>query len=341
MKVLLIGSSVKDGLPNSFLMVFSSLNQGDVEIFDDENLYRKSSLAKNKYFHRLFWRFLALPLQKKIINAIKDKKPDLILVFKGWLIKPRTILKIKKILPKTLIFNLNPDNPFNTWHHGNSNSWIINSIPLYDVYFIWGKFLIEPLLRVGVKKVEYLPFGYDSQLHYAVEINNKEKEFYGSDVAFVGSWDKEREWWLSHLLDYDLKIWGNSWEKADNKLQIKWQKKAVVGEKFSKVCQAAKINLNFIRKQNGDAHNMRTFEVPACGGFILSTRTKEQQDFFNEGKEADYFSTPEELRQKIDFYLKNKELRQKIAEAGRKKLLNSGHSYIDRAKKILEVYQNR
>ena len=49
---------------------------------------------------------------------------------------------------------------------------------------------------------------------------------------------------------------------------------------------------------------MRTFEIPACFGFALSTKTKEQQDFFKEGAEADYFSTPEELKQKIDFYLK-------------------------------------
>lgn len=85
---------------------------------------------------------------------------------------------------------------------------------------------------------------------------------------------------------------------------------------------------------------MRTFEVPACRGFMLSTRTTEQKNFFKEGKEADYFSTPEELKQKIDFYLKNDELRLKIAEAGYQKLLKSNYSYIDRAKQVLKVFKS-
>ena len=120
-----------------------------------------------------------------------------------------------------------------------------------------------------------------------------------------------------------------------------------MGEEFSKVCNSAKIILNIIRKQNFEypgrnisSHNMRTFEVPACGGFLLSARTDEAKGFFEEDREAVYFSTPEELKQKIDFYLKNEELRKEIAEAGYKRLSNSSYSYIDRAKKIIEVYES-
>jgi len=80
--------------------------------------------------------------------------------------------------------------------------------------------------------------------------------------------------------------------------------------------------------------------VPACAGFTLATRTEEQNEFFEEGKEAEYFSTPEELKQKIDFYLKNDDLRKKIAEAGYKKLLSANYSYTDRAKRILEVFDS-
>lgn len=338
MKVLIIGSSDEKGMGKSFLRAFSELKI-EAKIFDEERFYKNNSpFASNRYSHRLFWRFLALPLQKEILKRTTEEKPDLVLILKGWLIKPDTVLKIKKLLPQTLLFNFNSDNPFNTWHHGNSNNWIRKSIPLYDAYFIWGKFLIEPLKKAGAKIVEYLPFGYDSYVHYPIKIDEKEKNFYSSDIAFVGSWDEERENWLNHLLDYDLKIWGNSWQKANKKLQEKWQKKEMVGEEFSRVCGASKIILNFIRKQNASAHNMRTFEVPACAGFMLATRTEEQKEFFEEAKEADYFSTPAELKEKINFYLKNNELRQKIAAAGYKKLLSANYSYTDRAKRILEIY---
>lgn len=338
MKILLIGNSIKGGLADSFFKAFLGLEE-TVEILDDLKLYQESaSFAKNKYCHRLFWRILASPLQKRIIEKVIAEKPDLILVFKGWLIKPKTLLRIKKTLPQAKLFNFNPDNPFNTWHHGNSNNWIRKSIPFYDAYFIWGEFLIKPLERAGAKKAVYLPFGYDGGLHYPVKTISEERKIYGSDIAFIGSWDKERENWLNYLLDYNLKIWGNSWEKADKKLMEKWQKKAAIGEEFSKICDSSKIIVNIVRKQNIPAHNMRTFEIPACGGFTLATRTEEQDSFFNEGAEAEYFSTPEELRRKIDFYLKNEGLRKKIAQASRKKLIKSNYSYKDRAKKIFEIY---
>jgi len=345
MKILLICSSVKGSLGESYLRSFLELNE-KAEIIDDEKLYKESIfLAKNKYCHHLFWRFLANFFQKKLIEKIVSEKPDLIFIFKGWLIKPKTLLKIKKGLSGARLFNFNTDNPFNTWHHGNSNSWIRKSIPLYDAYFIWGKFLLKPLKKAGAKRTEYLPCGYDLKLHYPVEVTDAEKKIFGSDIAFIGSWDKEREWWLNKLLmtddlmTDDLKIWGNAWQKANKKLREKWQGRAVIGEEFSKVCNASKIILNFVRKQNGSAHNMRTFEVPACQGFILSTRTEEAVGFFEEGKEADYFSTLEELKQKIDFYLRNEESRKKIAEAGYKKLLGADYSYKDRAKRVLEIYK--
>ncbi len=337
MKILIIGNSQEQGLGKSYLRAFSELKI-EAKIIDEEEIYKSSStFAPNRYCHRLFWWLLAVPLQKELLNKVIEEKPDLILILKGWLIKPETILNIKKSLPQTLIFNFNPDNPFNIWHHGNSNSWIRKSIPLYDAYFIWGKFLIEPLKKAGAKKVEYLAFGYDSYLHYPVSVNEKEKNFYGSDVAFIGSWDEERQKWLEHINDYDLKIWGNAWQGAPE-LKKFWQGKAVIAEEFSKVCNASKIIVNIVRKQNIPAHNMRTFEVPACAGFMLATRIKEQKEFFEEAKEADYFSTPAELKEKINFYLKNNELRQKIAEAGYKKLLSANYSYIDRAKRILELF---
>ncbi len=312
----------------------------EVVLLDDENTYwnnfplKKPRLLR-RIFHRLAWRYLSLNIGNLFLEKVKSEKPDIVFVIKGWFYHPKVIKKIKEILPNSKLICFNPDNPFNTWHHGVSNNWIRSSIKYYDVYFIWGKFLIDLLYKSGAKRIEYLPFWYDSDFHYPVEVKDeKEKEYYGSDIAFIGTYDEEREWWLNQIKDYNLKIWGNDWWKANKNLQKKWMGKPAYGEEFSKVCNASKIVLNVIRKQNVPSHNMRTFEAPACKAFILSTRTDEILEFFKEDEEIACFSSPGELRKKIDFYLQNDDLREKIRNKGYEKV--QSHNYMERVKTILE-----
>lgn len=337
MKILIVGSKFKYSLAQSYKRAFDSLSC-KTHIFDIREAYEDLNLV-NKITHRLFWKWLGGLVQNHLINVIKKHQPDFILVFKGWLIKPKTLNKIKNKFPEIKLFNFNPDNPFNTWHHGNSNVWIRKSIPLYDSYFIWGEFLISKLYKSGAQNVHYLPFGYEKEIHRPVDVSNRDQDYYGSDLSFIGSWDRERESILSNLVDFDLKIWGNDWNKASKKVRYRWQKKAVYGEEFSKVVNASKINLNLIRRQNESSHNMRTFEIPACKGFMLSTRTKEQSEFFQEEKEVDYFSDLKELKNKINYYIKNSDVAEKVAESGHETLLKQGYRYKDRAEEILEIFK--
>ncbi len=336
MKILISGSKLYYFLASSFFRAFKKLNL-KVEIFDDEGIYRKQFyFLKNRFTNRIFWKIFSLTVQRKFVETVINRKPELILVVKGWFFSPTVIKTIKNELSKSKIFCFNPDNPFNTWHFGASNIWIRKSIPYYDVYFIWGKFLIERLKKNGAKRVEYLPFAYDPELHYPLESLDKEKKNYDFDVVFIGTWDEEREKWLKNLLDYNLVIWGNGWERANKELRRRWRNRAVVGKEFSKVCNSSKIVLNLIRRQNLPAHNMKTFEIPACKGFMLSNRTEEVIEFFKENEEIACFSSLKELRKKIGTYLINDNLRKNMKEKAYRKVEN--HTYVKRARKILEVY---
>jgi spore maturation protein CgeB len=171
-----------------------------------------------------------------------------------------------------------------------------------------------------------------------VEVKDpKEKEYYGSDIAFIGTWDKEREWWLSHLINYNLKIWGNDWNRANKKLQEKWMKKPVYAEEFAKVCNSSKIILNIIRKQDYSSHNMKTFEIPAYKGFLLSNFSEEANEFFPENIAAVYYSDVDDLKNKINYFLQNEKEREKIIENAYNLLINNNHTYEDRVKSILKI----
>ncbi len=83
---------------------------------------------------------------------------------------------------------------------------------------------------------------------------------------------------------------------------------------------------------------MWTFELSACKGFILTIRTTEQCEFFGEDREIACFSTPRELREKLNFYLSRDELRKEISERAFRKVQE--HTYYERIQRILEIYTN-
>jgi spore maturation protein CgeB len=274
-----------------------------------------------------------LSINNELISITQNFKPDFILLIKCNPVFPSTIELLQKKF-NIKIFNWNPDNPFNRL---NTNWLHKKAIKHFDIYFIWGKFLVGMLENYGAKEVVYLPFCYDPRFFVPVSgIEEKDKIY---DVVFIGTWEKERELELENLTEFNLSIWGNSWEnlKSNSPLKKFLKGKAVYGQALSEIYAKSKIILNFIRKQNGNAHNTRTFEVPACRQFLLTARTKEQLEFFQEGKEIECFGDLIELKQKILFYLRNPKLRAEIANNAY--LKNYSNTFKNRMSQVLEIYK--
>ena len=347
-KILLIGpASSPGGLVGSYYRAFKKLGVNvlslDPEMRVPKLLQRDPSKEGDhlidKARRRLKSCLLYFSTDRLLRNVIlSEERVDLVFVFKCPYMSPRT-LSFLKTQTKTVLFHFNADSPFDK-QPANSHPNLVKSIPLYDCYFIWHRGLLPRLYDAGARKIEYLPFAWDPDLHPPAKLTKEDYEHLGSDISFVGNWTPERERWLSYLTDCNLAIWGAYlWERTSNeRLKKRWTCQVVVGEAFAKVCQVSKINLNFLRDQNKGSHNMRTFEVVGCGGFLLTERSEEQLEFFEEDKEIACFSTPEELREKIEFYLPRDGLRRKMAEAAHRKVAQ-GHTYRDRAKRILEVYR--
>ena len=68
---------------------------------------------------------------------------------------------------------------------------------------------------------------------------------------------------------------------------------------------------------------------------MIADRTDEHQSFFREGQEADFFSSEEELLDKVRFYLANEAVRERIAWSGYQRCVESGYSYRARLKVAL------
>lgn len=243
---------------------------------------------------------------------------------------------------KIRLINFYPDNPFSFWN-GNSNSNVLLSLPLYDLFLIWERSLITQLQAAGCKRAVYFPFAYDETIFNPdVTVSLEEKEKYQSDVCFVGTWDAEREQWLSALKEslpgVRLVIWGNGWEKVMERnalLRDCFRGVAIYGREMVKVFKCSSIVLNFIRKQNLEGHNMRTFEVLASGVFLLTQRTIDQtQPPFQEEVNVACFSTSEELIKKIRYYLDHPDERFTLAQQGL--LLAQNYTLTEQLKKMFD-----
>ncbi len=276
-------------------------------------------------------------MSNALVRTVEELRPDVVLFLKGETVLASAIERIRSGVRPVLV-QWYPDGPFNTAVK-NATADSIASIPLFDIYYIYARSLIQPLRAAGAQRVEYLPFCYDPEMLKMPEsISDEDRMKYRTDVVFAGTWEPMREWWLEKLTDLDLSVWGNMWDHVppSKPLRRLWKGSAVYGEEISKLFAVSKIHLNFLREQNKDSNNVRSFEIPGYGGFLLTQRSREQaEELYVEGREIACFDDVEELREKIAYYLEHDDERRSIAEAGHHRAQRE-HQAIHRLQRILD-----
>ena len=320
-KILIVGSNEKFTLEKMYSRAFKKLKH-KVRIYHTENTIKSRydsfidkyfSFTSNFYIRKRFMSFIS-----------KNKnKYDLIIIIKGLYIKKKFILNIKKITPKSKIINIYPDDPLNENIKNISNKNVIECIELFDFFCHWSERIIKRIKRLKPKsKLLYLPFGYDEFLHKKYK-NFSDYKKYKNVVNFVGSYDDKRFKILKSLKYKNLLIAGSNWKNIDS------MKRPIFQKELSTIISNSLVSINILRDQNKSSHNMRTFEIPAMGGLMLTTRSKEQNFFFRENKECLMFSSEKELQNKIDYIIKNKKRIKELKDNAYFK--SSKHSYTNRA----------
>lgn len=79
----------------------------------------------------------------------------------------------------------------------------------------------------------------------------------------------------------------------------------------------------------------RNFEIPGCGGFLLTKRAENLEDYYEDGKEVVCFENVNDLIGKVRYYLQHEDERAAIAEAGYGRTLRE-HTYLHRFKEIFQ-----
>lgn len=104
----------------------------------------------------------------------------------------------------------------------------------------------------------------------------------------------------------------------------------------SKVFYASKINLNMTLRSIENGVPLRIFDIMSVGGFVLSNWQEGIAELFEEDKEIVTFKTPEEMLEKVDYYLTHEEERIRIAVNGYQKVKNC-YTYEQQLAKIISI----
>ena len=335
MRIFYIGQLWEGGTARERMKVLNGLGHESVA-FDVSPF----SAAASRLLQSVAWRFNAGPVVGRMNRAIWREASGLqgvthIWVDKGVWIYPETLDHLKKVTGAPAI-HYTPD-PQIFLHRSRH---FISSLPLYDVVITTKEWEIEAYKKAGAKRVILTYQGFDSRF-YPRTVGCSEQERFESDVCFIGHQETHYAKRIKALSSLDLKlgVWGPGWP---NYARIHPWAKGVAGdglwgESYPIALASTKIALGLLSKQIPETSTTRTFEIPAMGTVLLAERTALHQQLFDEGKEAEFFSSDEEMVDKIWFYLKHNEARQQIAAAGRARCERSGYASFNLLKKIIEA----
>lgn len=312
----------------------------DVLDVDDQTIIPMLRELSSRAFLRLVMKRLIREYNEMVLDSAISFKPDMLLAFKGTYIQANTLRQLRKT--GLALYNYFPDT--SAFAHGRL---IPESFPEYDCIFYTKRFFDRDVReKIKIRQSSFLPHGFDSEIHQPMQLEPIDIDQFGCDVSLIATYTSHKEEVLEQLVtrksEIDLRIWGNQWIERcrSEKLKKHIQGTALTGSSYAKAIKATRINLGIMSgvvtgASRGDETSTRTYEIPACGGFMLHERTGEVLDLFEEGKEVDCFASIQELSDKIGYYLLHSEERDRIAQAGYARCVPQ-YSYDNRVMEIIQ-----
>ncbi|CAM4274789.1 glycosyltransferase [Paenibacillus alkaliterrae] len=275
-------------------------------------------------------------------GLIKLSRPDLVIVLDGMNLSVERINSLRQMgIPAAIWLT---DDPYYT-------DITIKIAPHYDYIFTLERNCLSLYQELGCNQVHYLPFAAQSSIFRPKPVSISMRK----DISFIGSAYWNRIAVFDRLAPYlsgkNVSISGIWWERLQNYKLI--ASKVSPGtwlnpEETSKVYNGAKIVINLHRAYDDEAYNSnsrriqafspnpRTFEISGCGVLQITDVRDDLGQFYKPGIEVVTYTTPEELREKMEYYLQHEEERRFIALRGLYRTMRD-HTYVNRMAQLLRT----
>lgn len=251
------------------------------------------------------------------VKMIETTSPDILLVV-GFLfrfVSPALAAKLKRERQFSLL--LYDTDSCNFYSRRREFVFFLErELPVYDRIFSFSRVTTDLFRQTLGFDAVYFPFG-------AKPIPAEPDPVVSDiDVLFVGSADLRRVLLLEKIRDR-VSIYGKRWERhgalMSPQLRGRLNSREVWGAELHAVLRRSRIVLNITRSDFYAAEtglNLRIFEALAAGCFLLTDYCDELRGLFRLGEEIETYRSSDELREKVDYYLRHEDRRMAVAARG-------------------------
>jgi len=277
--------------------------------------------TKSSTKRRLPWTEEAIYFSR-LIEAAQRCNPDIFFAISTYTYPERVLRRVRENRCVKTLIGWCIEGP--TWKRSP-----IDEAALYDHYFCGYRLPGNPAT------ISYLsPLAYDPRCYHPL-LPHPGKNV---DVVFVARPKARRVEFMKAILDFRPLVFGPRWTTELPEIAPFVGGEQIVGEELNSLYNRAKVVLNISNWDNAkvDCPNLRIVDVPSSGSFLLSDFSATAAELFEPGREIEFFHSPEELREKLAYYLANDSARERIARAGYEKARRLG-TYHDKMKALIEA----
>ncbi len=300
--------------------------------------FHKEALGQTHRFDPEYLRYtLSAAVQPDhLLQHIRREEPDLIFCVQGYMIPRDVLYEMSRIgIPSAVWF---VDEPYD----------VTRSAPLgtfFDYVFVQDASTVGIHQRYGNRNVHYLPHGFDDQ---EVHVADETASFLW-DLSVVGMGFPRRQEAVNSIIGQgDILVAGGNWDGFQDRRSVE-TRDVVPPHEAAEIYRRTRINLSIHRAEQDHATNTLAcravspngslFYVAGCGGFQLVDASRSAvQDAFEPDKEIVLYENLEDLREKVEFYLRNDDARQAVCRAAHRRAVEE-HTYRHRLERVLEIVE--
>jgi spore maturation protein CgeB len=284
-------------------------------------------------------------LNRDILAAAERERPGIFWADKVLGLWPSTLDKLRGMGIATVSYMI--DNAFGP---RRDPGWRLyrKDIPHFDLHVVQRDKNIADYLACGARDVLKIQTAYEPTIHFPPPEgwSDKDRAHVGErGVSFIGTSYDDRPAFLTRLwkeCGLPVVISGDRMWKT--RLDPEAAAALYTGgelyrQQYREGIWRSKVNLSFITHSNQDEFVHKSFEIAACGGFLLAERSAGHMAKFREDEEAVFFTGFEECAEKIRRYLPDEAARARIAAAGRERAVRSGYGNDVQVARIVERLQ--